>query len=431
MTSDDDDRLLAPYRGVRRVVAPDDGPWPGLLVRMSSGEAAVLVSTTDLPDEWSGWDASTTGHLLAPIDLVRSSDGHGALVPVCTERLDDFLRRRRDAGTPVSPGEAVTIGVSILRGLSELEGSAPSGGQTGDWWLTDTRRPVLAIGSSHQDARSASRAIVDELSAGAPDAVWEDLAAVIQRDRITQRDAARHEESLFAVATAEPLADAPLGRRRMHAVDTAPNPRSAREIGTTAQRDTPWADQLSRHVDADLADLFSKTTTGLWRRLRRRPERSRRAPWLLAAGVAALVVAGGLLWPGGEPESVAADAGATQGADETAGPEPETAPTALDAPPDESRDLASQVADLLTARTACGSDPACLSGYLLDASAEIMPGVIDLATDARLVTLVDEFGGVAVLRVDAVAGDLPSQLLVVQQDAEIWLLRDVYAAQQP
>jgi hypothetical protein len=53
--------------------------------------------------------------------------------------------------------------------------------------------------------------------------------------------------------------------------------------------------------------------------------------------------------------------------------------------------------------------------------------VIDLAPDRRTATLLDDFGGAAVVRVDAAGGEHPPQLVVLVQSEGRWLLRDVYA----
>src|SRR3954454_23312363 len=62
VTSDADDPLLAPYRPVRQV-GRGDAPWPGLLVRLESGDSRMLVDSEELPDGWSGWRADPEGHL--------------------------------------------------------------------------------------------------------------------------------------------------------------------------------------------------------------------------------------------------------------------------------------------------------------------------------------------------------------------------------
>ena len=43
-----------------------------------------------------------------PLDVLRRSDGHDILLPVCTERLSDFLDRRSGE---LSTGEGVTVAV--------------------------------------------------------------------------------------------------------------------------------------------------------------------------------------------------------------------------------------------------------------------------------------------------------------------------------
>ena len=53
-------------------------------------------------------------------------------------------------------------------------------------------------------------------------------------------------------------------------------------------------------------------------------------------------------------------------------------------------------------------------------------GVVDLAAAERTVTLLDEFGGAAVLRVEASAAPAAPQLVVIVRAGDRWLLRDVY-----
>lgn len=448
MDHDSDARLLAPYRSVRRVTAPGDGPWSGTLVRRPSGDAGVLVTAEALGPEWAGWDASASGHLLAPLDLVRSAYGHSVLLPPCVERLDDFLARRRGAAVPVGVGEVVTIGVSLVRAIAELGGRADH--EEGEWWLTDARRPVLVTGCGGQSATLATSAVVHELARAMPDSAWDDLLALTGRERIAERDVGRVEDALFARGAAEPLADAPLatsgGRRSLAIAADGVEPRTLSHVrslaaygvdeaalpAAVARPSRNWIDQLSRHIDADVADAVSQVTTGAWRRLRAHRGRSRRAPWLLAGGVAVVVVAGGLLWPTGGTAPVNAAPGPTAtAASRTAAVPGTTAPAAPTPAAPHDADLAVVAADLLTARSACAGDAACLSTAVRGAAQEFPPGAVDLAPDARTVVLVDDFGGVAVLRVDDATGALPPQLIVMQQEERRWLLRDVYAAQQP
>ena len=58
-------------------------------------------------------------------------------------------------------------------------------------------------------------------------------------------------------------------------------------------------------------------------------------------------------------------------------------------------------------------------------------GPIDAPREERTIALLDHFGGVAVLRVDAADG-AATQLVVIERRDDEWLLRDVHdAAQQP
>jgi len=64
-----------------------------------------------------------------------------------------------------------------------------------------------------------------------------------------------------------------------------------------------------------------------------------------------------------------------------------------------------------------------------DPGAAVPSGVV-AEPRARTVTLLDEYGGVAVFRVEA--DDRPAQILVLVSDDGKWLVRDVYdVADQP
>ena len=153
----DEGPLAGPYRAIRAVRAREDGPWPGVLVRTAAGDAFVLVDADVLGAQWRGWDAPADGHVLAPVDIARRVDGHDVVLPVCAERLEEFVRRRATR-MPLSAGEAVTLGVSVLRGCAQIA-NAP--GTTGEWWLDDAGRPVLATDAATQRALDAAAAILE------------------------------------------------------------------------------------------------------------------------------------------------------------------------------------------------------------------------------------------------------------------------------
>ncbi|WP_127818615.1 hypothetical protein, partial [Microbacterium sp. CPCC 204701] len=287
----DENPLRSPFREIRAVRERADGPWPGLLVRTASGVVGVLVDAQVLGQHWKGWDAAPSGHVLAPIDLARTAaGGHDVLLPVCAERLEDFVRRR-GARSALPPGEAVTLGVSVLRGCAQILGTPPV---TGDWWLDDSGRPVLATDASPQSAVAAAAAV---LGVAVVDPVlqqaWDTAVRALGAGRVTSRDLIDVEELLFAAAEPEPLSTISLSPRP--AVDVAPDLRAtALQVHHAAPR--PLWQSLIGSVDADLADTVSRATTAVWRRMRT-PTRSRRAPLLVGGAVAASVLVGGALWP--------------------------------------------------------------------------------------------------------------------------------------
>ena len=450
MVDTDDAPLGRAYRAVRAVRAHEDGPWPGTLVRTDDGASRILVDAAVLGTDWAGWEADPEGHVLAALDVTRRAGGHDAVLPVCLERLDDFVRRRQER-MPLSPGEAVTLGVSVLRGCAQLAGVAETGGQ---WWLDDAGRPVLATDASDNRALDASVAVLERVT---PPPVmqrtWDTAVRTLGADRVSVAELAAAEDALFALSPAEPLVTVSLSPRR--ASEGMARSSAAGERPRVVHEPPPrsmWQ-SLLRGVDEELADTVSRATTAVWRRVRPgdRPARatSRRAPWLVAGAVAAAVLAGGALWPsadvatGGPAASTpAATAGAgTQVAVPAAGPDadsvedvgasPGTDAEAPAAPAAAPADLAAIAGGLLDARLACGADAECLRMVVVDGAA-IADGAIDLPADERTVTMLDDFGDLAVVRVDPDEGGIPSQLVVILRHEEKWLLRDVRdVAQQP
>jgi hypothetical protein len=177
--------------------------------------------------------------------------------------------------------------------------------------------------------------------------------------------------------------------------------------------------------------MLSQLTTSVWRRGRSGGGK-RRMPWLIGAAAAVVVLAVGLLWPTAEdapataiggPSATPADVGAPT-------PAPSTAAVAPAPDSDTPTDLAQVTSDLLEARTACAAHAVCLEQVMADPSTSVPAGVIDLPADERTLVLLDDFGGVAVLRAEADAGI--AQLVVIVRLNDEWLLRDVQdVAKQP
>ncbi|WP_203579491.1 hypothetical protein [Microbacterium hibisci] len=450
----DDTALGRPYREIRSVRAREDGPWAGLLVRTSGG-ARVLVDAETVGPDWAGWDAPADGHVLAPLDVARHPAGHHVVLPVCTERVEDFVRRR--AGRmPLSLGEAVTLAVSLLRGCGQLA-LAPE--TQGEWWLDDSGRPVLATDAASRRARDEAASVLN-LVAVEPHAqrTWGTALRALEAERLSVHELTAAEEALFAIATPEPLSTVILSPRSA-SESAAGTEAAARTSSSHAADPAPssmWR-ALIAGVDDDLADTVSRATTAVWRGLRRRESpaaerRRRRAPWLVGGTVAAAVLTGGALWPaaGGVATEDSPAASVQTGAEPPASRAAPTGEAESDAPSDtdatapsaeaESEassggeaptDLARVTEALLDVRLACAADAACLTGVVVDPAA-LAPGAVDLPAAQRTVTLLDEFGDLAVLRLDPQdASSTPQMIVILLRDGK-WLLRDVYdVAQQP
>jgi hypothetical protein len=427
-------RLQEGYRVIRQMVGEADSPWPGVLVCAPTGEIVVAVDSDLLGDRWWGWAADPKGHVLAPVDILRRTSGHDVLLPVCTERLAEFLDRR--GGSDLTAGEAVTVAVSLLRGLGELQTGADDA--CGVWWLTEAGRPVVATDTSDGSILEHTIDLLRRIALDVPalaDAVTDVVEAMAdsRRGRVLERA----EAEIFAVAEPTALATTTFGPKRVRGRSPL---QDDTVIGDSEPPRRSWPIALSRHLDAEWADVLSRTTTGVWRALRT-PRAGRRRPWLVAGGLACAIVAGGLLWPTGDggpatartsqpatdpavaPSSSAIPASPGDTASAAAsGSEPVEAPHGSDQP----ADLTSLTAALLSARTACAGQSTCLDGVLETEDARYPPGVVDVPEEGRSLTLLDDFGGAAVLRVEPISGEGAPQLVVIVQVDGRWLLRDVY-----
>lgn len=423
------DALRAGHRVIRHV-GPPDVPWPGMLVRNPDETACVFVDVAALGEDWSGWYADQDGHVLAPRDVVRRPDGHDVALPVCTERLDAFLARRGHDRDRLEVGEVITLAVSLLRGAAELaalrdDADAPP---EGEWWITDDGRPAVAPDL----AGATASELLASLSASADARLARALAAaasVAADPRSLLRDIDECEAALFAIADPQPLVTQVFSPLRV---------RDARLGATEVESAGPparWVDSLARHVDADLTALVSDTVTRVWRRLRRPRRGSRRRPWLVAATIAGGVLGVGLLWPaGGGPAtaggSPAPSAASSAPAAPAAGPVSPPLPDATGGGGDH-LDWKAAAAGLLSARAACSGRPACLADILEDPAKSFPAGVSDRGGADLTLTVLDEFGGAAVLRAeDATDAATPPQLIVLVRTQDRVLLRDIHDVAQ-
>lgn len=431
---------LLDHAGALRRLSDDESPYAGQL----HADPPLVWTDLDLVDE-QVWRCSPDGHLLVPVDIARTQAGHAALLPHCPDRLTSVVDASPAAGT------AVTIAVSMLRAAAEARAH---GLPAGSWWVDASGRPVLAIVGTapwQDEAGLLLARLAERASPRLRDAL-ERAATLITGARITESAVLECEDALFAAA-----APAPLERGGRVPVDD----HTPRRVDTL-RRDAifePAQSWISHFTDAEWAvqvTAAARTAAGasgaLRDRLRRRraervrsagaPRQERRAtdargagrrraPWLVAGAVGTVVIAVGLLWP--EPSSTAAAPRPTAA---LASSPASSASAGATAPPSEGDaadegDLEAAGRRALTAIGACvDAAAATCPAAMEDAAAATPVGVVATAADEAIVTLLDEYGGVAVLRVEAV--DQRAQILVLVSADGTWLVRDVYdVADQP
>lgn len=399
------DALAAPAR--LRSVVPGEHPYPGVVV--AGDPPRVWVDADDFRDG-PAWRADPDGHVLGPLEVARTPTDHAVVLPLCTERLREAVVRR----APLSRGEVVTVAVSLLRGAVEAD---DLGASRGEWWVTDAGRPVLAL-----TGETLWRPASGELFALLGQEQDTDVAEVLERcrdavadPRHLARDAAACEDALFALA--EPAA---LGTRL--------TPVRARDVARAApasEQPPPRVVELvARWLDAGLPD---RLRAALPRKAPAAREpgaaatRRRRAPWLLGVGLAGVIVMAGLLWPDDAPS----------GAEPPADPSPSAPSVSVSpsAPPGTPEEERSQLLDELAR---CVASPCGDADPREDPRRAIPAGIASDLGAERRITLLDEYGGVSVLRVESGTGDVPPQIAVIVRDDEKWLVRDVYdVADQP
>lgn len=354
MTSTETHAPLIPgAHRVVRVLDPDEGPYAGSLVT-NGGSVAVRVDVRAISG-WDAWAHAGDEHVAGPVDIVRHSDGHGVLLPWCTERLAAFVGRRQADGLEFSSGEVSTLVGSLLRGLDELAASREGDGAArGDWWLTEDGRPLFVIGTG-EDARESAARIVERLCEHCPDrslgrllgAVRDGLRALGARPGAPRRQLVLWEAELFATAAPRPLEREARTPARVRDIELVRTLRAAPAVlpGSRRPRSGGGGDPSARTTFARLlptvaagaaaarARLSAVRAAAVGRVARGRgasgPRRaftlqirrsdgaprhggearaaSRRPRLLLVGGaMAAAVLAAGLLWPGdatGRPAS--------------------------------------------------------------------------------------------------------------------------------
>nr|WP_201469861.1 hypothetical protein [Microbacterium hydrocarbonoxydans] len=499
--------LIPGAHRVIRILDKDEGPFAGALV--SDRESVAVMTDADALGGWAGWAHAGDEHVAAPVDVVRRRDGHDVLLPWCTERVSVFLGRREAVGELLSAGEVSTLVGSLLRGLDELRRS-PAGTEAGEWWLSDQGRPLFVIGAG-DDARLSAAKLVDVLHRTAVDRMLARLLAGIrdglrkdsERPGAPQRQLHLWEAELLAIASPRPLRRDSHAPERVRDIEMVRSLRaepleSRRSVRAAARGDEMHgrSSVLHRFLVTVLVTLrgVGRAAVHRMRRLapaaravgnghhdrvtepRRAdperegavgaPSRSRRR-FLVAGAAAAIILAGGLLWPEGATEGAPAADGSASAHDSTvatnaddpegtgaAAPAPtarsgsredDPAQSAPSGPPEHAahEDPVQAASRLSSSMRDCAEsgDEACLQALVPGSTAmhDLLStgslGVIDAQSEF---TLVDEYGDVAVVRVtSAVEADeealaVSERLLVLVRADDEWLVRDAYdVADQP
>ncbi|MGO2932907.1 hypothetical protein [Microbacterium sp.] len=457
-----------------RTVDRDEGPFAGALVGYEDG-VAVCVDAADLAG-WGGWSHSDGEHVCGVLDLRRRPDGHDALLPWCTERVETFVGRRRTADAPLAPGELGTLVASLLRGIRELGTDAAQA--EGDWWLTGDGRPLFVHGDGG-GARARTAALVERISGHTNDRatgrVLTEIISALREHRHHDDEDARWEEQLFAIAAPRalrldvfaPEKAADLATRRSTRLDLGTAQRTRGHAGRDRGE---RADRVGGRLRVRAAlDGLIECSRALSARVRERPWpaaraearkkprdgaqkkervsiRPRRRPLIIAGSLAVAVLAVGLLWPEGQEDEPAV-AAQTENAPPTAEPAETPDPTGSAAPeptesPAEAADDPVAADDALTA-TPVLLDTVAACVEMADATcAEALAAGVALPTDGLIVqgaggstaALIDDYGDVAVVKlVPGESGEgAAEQMIVLERREKKWLVRDVYdVAHQP
>jgi hypothetical protein len=406
--------LLEPV--VLRTVAPDAAPFGGEIM-VHAGEPTLAVPAADV--EGTGIWAASGEHVMAPLDVVATAKGPLVLLPTVRCPLESLLRRRGS----VAPGEAVTIVVSLLRGVAAETTAHPRGTCVGSWWLDSAGTPLFVHGHDGPAAAVGASELMAMVDPGDHDVAARaiDAAAVAVRDtRRLVGGLAALEDDLFAAARPqavridEPSGTTSITRAEARAADDRPMP--------------TWR-RVTAAMDGSLSDVIAERLDALRQRVRRRASakrsRSRRPVVLVGIGVVAVVVAGGLLWPESDHESPTS-------VPASAVPSPhDVGDAAVDtpAPTQVSNDPVAAARALLAEWTACGDD-ACRQ-YLQEGQIDADPTGAAVLPDAAL-TVIDDLGGLILLRADDPSGRVLSQIVAIVRQNDEWVLRGIHdVAQHP
>ncbi|WP_156761909.1 hypothetical protein [Microbacterium karelineae] len=426
------DPLGLDARPIRRV-GPPDAPFAATRASVD-GDTVILVDA-DLMRGWAGWRCAGAQHLLAPLDVRRRADGHDALLPDLREPSARACGAREQAGTGWHRGEAVTLVVSGLRGVAEAAERGLEDEAGGAWWIAVDGRPVFVFAPEAGEGEpiaDATRALVRRVAAACDDRiiarVADDVLDALDRPRALGRRIGELEAALFDAAAPQPLVGEPPAR--------AGSSRPARVIGDEPEEEPGILMRvrgaLERHVDGRVAALVGDAMRAVGRRGRNRggranagegarppaPRPARRRVAVVGLLAAGLVLVVGLAWPHGDGRAVPAER-PVRASPADAPPEPERTED-IETMGEGSAGPLGAARELLAQWDACDA-PCALAGAVERSGA--------VADPDRVVSLVDDYGSVALLAVDA--PDADRQLLVIERGDGSWRIRDLYRAPAP
>ncbi|WP_295840819.1 hypothetical protein [uncultured Microbacterium sp.] len=332
---------------------------------------------------------------------------------VLVEPLDAYLLRRARSTLALTPGEAVTAAVALLRGCR----SPAARGEGARWWLRADGCPVVVAEDGPDDTISATADALERVAELTDGPATREMVERARESLLTEPPRAwdRFERRLFAFADPVPLVLGPL----------APVDENVAEVV-----DEPRAGAASRAlslVDADFGDAVH----GALRELRVRWSSSRGLRLSVVGGaVVAVVVAAAalLLPPSGQPDaSVMPGPAVTTPTDSTfaeEGRSPRPEPTVGEALPG---GLVADARALFADIETCAGEPSCVSGYYEDSGFPQEP-LLEQTLDAEIAPL-DDFGGVGVVRLTRAER---TQYVTLVRQKDRWLVRAVRTvADQP
>jgi hypothetical protein len=446
--------LTDAYRIIRRV-SPPHAPVAGVLAAV--GDRRVLLADADAAvDRVFRAGATAPQHLLAPLDVVRRADGHDLELPWCREPVDRLLDARSVQAAQLGGGELVTLAVSLLRGTREAWSDRPpeTPPPDGRWWIDDDGRPVFAPDEDGASIATESRRLLARVTEHTQDRVLVRLMAraqdALDRPRGLHRVVEALEDALFEACAPRPLA---------RATPAALLPGGAREDARAAVAEPPRVAALQglveRFADTGVAERVGHALDTMRATARRALAANRRLPLAVAGFAAAVVLGAGLLWPSDPPPADArdparvappaspapADTGVPVGvpsaterptADPASGRDPAPAPGRSDPPaPSRTEDAPTAAARLADELADCAAhgDPLC-APVRDDAAGPLPVEAMQLAGAGEPV-LLDDYGDVAVFRVDDRSGaHAPVLLQIVRLDGR-WLVRGAQPLQAP